>query len=506
MAKIKDLFKQVEEKKIILPNFQREFVWERDQQKNLLASLFTSITIGSVLFLEGKKGVFTAREIGHKKNIDDQSDLKDDLIYLLDGQQRFTCIKSFFSDLFEDKSTESYNKFFPKIRNRWFLHLSENSDNFLGYHNLIFNKEKYRISTPTDIKDDIICKMDICRATSKSFYDISEELKEKKTDLIGNRWIPIQLMYGEMEVVEQILISIGESRKIELEYELTDDEKIELLTPVEKNIKELFKTHEKEKDDKKKTEVYIKIQQAWMKVYNKWASDVKSFLESIMSADIPSINITEEQLPKASAIFEHINKGGTPLSTFDLFCAKFHNLDLRESLKTTLNNSIETPKDLLNENFSEWKPINFGVLTQNEGSFSKSFQDQFLNTLSLLSHIKKHGVDKITVAHIKRDTILELIEDDVKDFIVPAINGLIRTYCFLQMRCGLRKIENISYELLILPLTVILSNDTYWKKQSAAKRIKVFNSLEYFYWISIFSGRYSKDQNERSISDIKTYF
>ena len=55
MAKIKDLFKQVEEKKIILPNFQREFVWERDQQKNLLASLFTSITIGSVLFLEYEK-------------------------------------------------------------------------------------------------------------------------------------------------------------------------------------------------------------------------------------------------------------------------------------------------------------------------------------------------------------------------------------------------------------------------------------------------------------------
>lgn len=51
--KIKDLIEKSESKEILLPNFQREYVWDRkSNQKALLASILYDIPIGSLLILK----------------------------------------------------------------------------------------------------------------------------------------------------------------------------------------------------------------------------------------------------------------------------------------------------------------------------------------------------------------------------------------------------------------------------------------------------------------------
>lgn len=54
--KLEEIIKKSEEKELLLPNFQRDFVWDRkEKQKDLLASFVFNIPIGSLLILMEKK-------------------------------------------------------------------------------------------------------------------------------------------------------------------------------------------------------------------------------------------------------------------------------------------------------------------------------------------------------------------------------------------------------------------------------------------------------------------
>ena len=47
---------KIKNNRILLPNFQRDFVWrEEDNQKNLVASVLTKMPIGNILLLKVKE-------------------------------------------------------------------------------------------------------------------------------------------------------------------------------------------------------------------------------------------------------------------------------------------------------------------------------------------------------------------------------------------------------------------------------------------------------------------
>ena len=58
LKELKELFKEEEEGKIILPNFQRDFVWDKEQQKELLATFLVELPISSILLLKGNPNDF----------------------------------------------------------------------------------------------------------------------------------------------------------------------------------------------------------------------------------------------------------------------------------------------------------------------------------------------------------------------------------------------------------------------------------------------------------------
>ncbi len=53
--KLKELLDWDRDRELVVPNFQREFKWGSEQQRDLLCSLLAGVPMGSLLLLSGEK-------------------------------------------------------------------------------------------------------------------------------------------------------------------------------------------------------------------------------------------------------------------------------------------------------------------------------------------------------------------------------------------------------------------------------------------------------------------
>lgn len=83
--KIHHLMDGIDKRDIVLPEFQREYVWTRDQAKQLVASLMKEYPLGSLLFWK----TVTPPEL---KNLDVDPSQVGSTTIILDGQQRLTTL------------------------------------------------------------------------------------------------------------------------------------------------------------------------------------------------------------------------------------------------------------------------------------------------------------------------------------------------------------------------------------------------------------------------------
>lgn len=83
--KISELLDSIEQRDLVLPEFQREYVWTRDQAKQLLDSLKRDFPVGSLLFWKTDKPP-------ELKNVDVLPDRLGNVSVILDGQQRLTAL------------------------------------------------------------------------------------------------------------------------------------------------------------------------------------------------------------------------------------------------------------------------------------------------------------------------------------------------------------------------------------------------------------------------------
>ena len=85
---VEKLLYQIETREIVLPEFQREFVWKKEDSKQLLVSMFRGYPVGSILLWETnnppeiKNDAVSNKTVGLTKVI-------------LDGQQRLTVLYLF---------------------------------------------------------------------------------------------------------------------------------------------------------------------------------------------------------------------------------------------------------------------------------------------------------------------------------------------------------------------------------------------------------------------------
>ncbi len=74
-----------------------------------------------------------------------------------------------------------------------------------------------------------------------------------------------------------------------------------------------------------------------------------------------------------------------------------------------------------------------------------------------------------------------------------------RALFFFQARCGIRSIKEINYNLMLVFVATIFTNDDYYAD------VKIHEKLEAWYWSSVFSGEFDKDQNSILIKHLRNF-
>lgn len=65
ISDFKEIVRDIDNKKILLPDFQRDFVWkDEERQKKIVASVLTKMPIGSILLLQSSADEYCSKVIG----------------------------------------------------------------------------------------------------------------------------------------------------------------------------------------------------------------------------------------------------------------------------------------------------------------------------------------------------------------------------------------------------------------------------------------------------------
>lgn len=517
MANIRELIQQNDEKRLVLPDFQRDLEWNHEKQKSLLASFLVNLPIGSLLLLKGKKDSFAAREIGVP---DTRIEPYQDCLYLLDGQQRLTTLKSAFTDFFNVKDWQNrWRNLYRPLQVRWFVKIkpSEGQEDVFGFNTLKPNDlNRYE---PSDVSENIIHKRVHITKTDeyhnpgfKPKDDDGNPLKKNKKELkIANYYadsylVPLYSVFGgdERSLHAKTINVIARNRASELQAEIADigdaDARkkvlIKILSPVEPDIAEYIDDDEEYIDE---------INAAWSLLSSNWSVSLRKQFEAILDYEIALISLPLSEIARAVSIFTSINEGGQKLDNYDLIVAKAAKDSTEESLTKRIRKQV-TADTTLSEKVvgspytseQNWNPSRMHLVE--ESKLCKDFKDQYLNLLSIYSHTDYGAVSNIKLEHIKAKRHLALTHLQINGNTVGVVNALVKAYEFLQYRCGIYWVEKMPYKLMVLPIAYLMFNEEVVEDQA------VLNKIEYWYWVSLFGGYYREGQNERCISDLQQLY
>ena len=240
---------------------------------------------------------------------------------------------------------------------------------------------------------------------------------------------------------------------------------------------------------------WTEINAIWEQLKENWVEDILDYFKDLFKAELMVPNIKSNELSRATSVFEYMNKGGTPLDTFDIMVAKYAQVGetqtLYDKLDDILTQNIIIPK-AMSEKDEEitYSCDRLGIYTNEV--LSKTIKELFLNFLSLSTQA---DITKIDLAYIKKEHILSLKKQEIEVSINTAGKALSRGLAFLQFRCGIHNINNLSYTLMLIPIGLLLSDDNIWNDQ-----FKI-NKLEFWYWTALFSGRFREKQNLRAVKE-----
>lgn len=521
ILKLIDLFQQNDDGKLVLPDFQRSIIWDVNAQRKLLASFLAYLPVGSILLLKGKKEDFAAKKLCFSNQTDEAK--KEECLYLLDGQQRISSLKIIFSDFFNDNDAweNILKQIYISLRNRWFLKVKPDKDkdeeDIFGWDDLQFKDFNLKKCEPTQIIDRIVNKK-IFKTKKNEWYNPGYEFFDGNREaIIDNKrkneiakhaaedyLVPLFSIYEAIinssakPLHKYVLDKISENRVDELKADVADGRRdiIELLQNIEPDIDDIVKNNEENK-----------VRDAWANLKAEWSKNFLNYLNTTLDRDIPIIELSSDEISRAVSIFENINKGGTPLSQYDLIVAKAarnRDLDsLTKRISDILDKSIEISSALWNTNKYvakplQWYPKNMDIIK--DDNIATFFKEQYLNLLSIYSYFEYGNIDNLKLDYIKKAKIMEIDYGEINNNTVSVVIGLMRACAFLQFRCGVVKVDNICYKLMILPIAYILINDEYWNNHD------IINKIEYWYWSALFGGAYRGGQNKQCIEDVKNLY
>jgi hypothetical protein len=445
--------------KLVLPHFQRRFVWDVKDQKSLLQSMLSGIPVGSILLLEDKKDSYSSRPLCFNEL--EPKIPNDKCIFLLDGQQRMSTMKSMFCDLFSPKEIKRFDgvndwkdflsKTPSKLHNRWFINVDDDKDIF-GLKELSFDENKQL--DPSDF-DDCVYSKKIFKTKNKG-YNPDTTNENLVNWSVTHKLMPLCLLSGDRYSFKEVLKRVAGNKF----GESKNDRQIE-----------------------------------------KWAESIIVFLtERTLKTKIHEIILGNEGgMQVGISIFEQVNRGGVKLDVYDLIVARmaFHRKNLTDEIGKNFKKTQAIISNIDNDTRKGLNIIDLGVWDDKDKMPSNQFKKAFKNCLNICVLKNNGNLADLSDKHIKEKELLNLSKDDIYDNWKETVNILFSVFQFLHFRCGVAKLKDIPYELLIVPLFV------FFAKHDNQPSKKDIDKIESWYWASIFSGRYREKQSTRVIQDSK---
>ncbi len=182
---LKDLLSDIDSRAMVLPDFQRDFVWDPRETQELIVSIASSYPAGSLLRVRDSSRAFAAREFEGAPALGGGAYT----FLVLDGQQRLTSL---------------YQAFFGKGEHRYFLDLNKlmKSNDFEEaiFHERSSSRRAGLLQDFTKQKRELILPLAILRGGSGGFLEwllevtnpLAPEERAKLQDAlkcINNDWI-----------------------------------------------------------------------------------------------------------------------------------------------------------------------------------------------------------------------------------------------------------------------------------------------------------------------------
>ena len=524
-----DLVRKIDSKEILLPDFQRDFVWkDEDQQKSITASVLAKMPIGSILLLQSEPTEYACKKIGLNQEID-TSEIKNKIYFLLDGQQRITVLTNVFSNEIQDNKKKISDLVSPSLKRHFFLLIPRwkdiwndpEKDDLFGVKTLRFPYLNPDSDIPDFLSGDIksfIVSLQYSQKDIKPYNPsapLSTELDDFCLTYQDGYLIPLFLAIGigkNQSVAQlrytEIIKSIAHKIKNEImnyyEGVLTNENlKIGF-------IEQLFP------DEEERNEVINDRNALKEKLANRetlWPVNMSDYIKSCLKEMVLNqVIVSEKERKRAIDIYENMNRGGVTLNTFDLIMAKvaivskdrFYDriISLILSLKTDY--PLDVVPSLIDQiikqdiqNNSLNCSLACDCYNDNKKEISPQYLDAFLDVLSLYCNNPDYESEKYNVNDIKKNSILNLSPEEINNNTEKICSSLDRALFFFQTRCGIRSIKELNNSLMLVIVGTIFTNDEWFNSK------RVHRILEAWYWAALFSGEFDKDQNAAMIRDLQ---
>ena len=304
IKKFQDLVNQITSNELVLPDFQRSFVWKEAKMINLYASVLCRMPVGSILTLESDDAGFACKRIGAKTrtgNAAIEPDRKN-ITYLIDGQQRVTSLFAGFTTYFFDIYKDSLkNLSSSSLRNMFFVKIPANTSQSSEIDDLFGVK---KLEFPKDI------------LTEKKYYstaEMREMISSEKPDVILGRKNSVVDIHNDndLSLIEKYCTEEKDGAyHIPLQYIDNDDSKIQLsYDRILAKISDSYSVSQKKDENEDRRKI-------WQKNIQKYLS------ECLLTLKINQIAVENSNKSRAIDIYSNLNQGGAPLSVFDLVTAK----------------------------------------------------------------------------------------------------------------------------------------------------------------------------------------
>lgn len=504
---IKRLLESDSGNEILLPNFQRNFVWTADSQKELIASFLLDLPIGSLLISAGKKNQYSYRKICFQKH--EISEDSKGCEFLLDGQQRLSTLINAFTDLYVGKP-ENIKLVWGKLKYRWFFEISikqgesskvlsslaDPANDIFGLKLLKFDSNSLNDIDTTEMLNYIESRKlgDRKRDKSEWYHPESQSTRPPiDCNLLPLYRLDSLSQLGHDELIDDVLKLISRKRENEIKNEYSNSSDQD-----KREIEKIFSCKD-----------FEDFQRKLQDRSSEWRADLKASLKEIFKKQLHSILIDEKTFTiKGVNIFESLNRGGTRLNAFDLVSARYARLEqasecsLSERIKSLLD---ELDKDQLPKHISSRLFIETMGLINDKGSydFKNDFKDLFLKILSIVQAV--HLGEEIKIDSIKEKHILSITSEDIAKHLLEAVTVFRKTIIFCHCNLGMEHIGELPYKLMILPIAKCFIDTNLWSvdnNKTLAQAEKKLNLIKYWFWTAIFSGLYRELQNQRCIQDI----